>query len=48
MGSTRPSQPFQSPTTRTERAPGAQTANDVPAAPWCSRGWAPSTDHRRS
>ena len=30
MGSTRPSQPFQSPTTRTARAFGAHTANDVP------------------
>ena len=48
MGWTRPSQPFQSPTTRTARAVGAHTANAVPSVPWWVRGWAPSTSHRRS
>ena len=38
MGWTRPSQPFQSPTTRTARAEGAHTANAVPSAPWWHPG----------
>ena len=43
MGWTRPSQPFQSPTTRTARAEGAHTAKAVPSTPWCTRVRAPST-----
>src|SRR3954469_21638408 len=45
MGCTRPSQKFQSPTTRTDLAFGAHTANDVPSTPWWQRWWAPSTVH---
>ena len=48
MGWTRPSQPFQSPTTRTARAAGAHTVNAVPSVPWWLRAWAPSTVHSRS
>ena len=41
----RPSQKLKSPTTETERAAGAQTANDVPATPSISRTCAPIFDH---
>ena len=47
IGFRRPSQEFQSPTTRTALALGAQTAKAVPVTPWCVRGWAPSTSHSR-
>ena len=33
IGCRRPSQPLKSPTTRTARAPGAHTANEVPGVP---------------
>ena len=42
IGCRRPSQPLKSPTTLTERAFGAQTANAVPATPSTSRTCAPS------
>ena len=35
-GSTRPSQRFQSPTTETPRAFGAQTAKETPSSPMCA------------
>ena len=42
IGFSRPSQPLKSPTTLTEAAFGAQTANATPATPFSSRGCAPS------
>ena len=45
IGCTRPSHPFQSPTTLTDRAEGAHTANATPAVPSISRRWAPRRSH---
>ena len=42
IGFRRPSHELKSPTTETERALGAQTANAVPRTPWCSITCAPS------
>ena len=42
IGFRRPSQLLKSPTTETERALGAQTANAVPATPSCVITCAPS------
>ena len=44
----RPSQRSKSPTIRTLRAFGAQTAKLTPSTPWCVRGCAPSTSYSRS
>ena len=44
----RPSQRSKSPTIRTLRAFGAQTAKLTPSTPSCVRGCAPSTSYRRS
>ena len=48
IGCSRPSQELKSPTTRTARALGAQTANAVPATPSTVISWAPSFCHSRS
>jgi hypothetical protein len=48
MGYKRPSHELKSPTTDTERALGAQTANAVPVTPSISRTCAPSFSYSSS
>src|SRR4029077_13287943 len=48
IGCRRPSHEVKSPTTETDRALGAQTANAAPAEPSILRTWAPSSSYRCS